>query len=53
VNTDDVIRVITSSGGGWGDPKARDPEQVNADVKNGYLTAEQAQDIYGVTVNGG
>ncbi|MEM6610290.1 MAG: hydantoinase B/oxoprolinase family protein [Pseudomonadota bacterium] len=43
----DVIRVITGNGGGYGDPKARDPEAVALDVKNGLLSAERAREIYG------
>ena len=50
VNTDDVIRVVTSCGAGFGDPKKRDPEKVKADVKNGLLTPERAKKVYGVTV---
>lgn len=47
VNTDDVIRVITSCGAGYGDPKKRDRSKVAADIKNGILTAERAKEIYG------
>ncbi|MZR14560.1 hydantoinase B/oxoprolinase family protein [Maritimibacter sp. DP07] len=50
LTTDDVVRVITSSGAGYGDPKARDPEAVRRDVKNGLITAERAATIHGVTV---
>jgi N-methylhydantoinase B len=48
VNRDDVIRVITSCGGGYGDPKKRDAEKIKADIKNELLTLERAQEIYGV-----
>lgn len=48
VNRDDVIRVITSCGGGYGDPKKRDVEKIKADIKNELLTLERAQKIYGV-----
>ena len=48
VNRDDVIRVITSCGGGYGDPKKRDAEKIKADIKNELLTLERAQKIYGV-----
>lgn len=50
LTTDDVVRVITSSGAGYGDPKARDPEAVRRDVKQGLMTAERAAEIHGVTV---
>jgi N-methylhydantoinase B len=48
LTTDDVVRVITSSGAGYGDPKARDPEAVRADIKNGLITAERAKAVHGV-----
>lgn len=50
LTTDDVVRVITSSGAGYGDPKARDPEAVRRDVQQGLMTAERAAEIHGVTV---
>jgi N-methylhydantoinase B len=45
----DVIRVITGNGGGYGDPKRRDPKRVAEDVKNGLITPERAAEIYGWT----
>ncbi len=47
---DDVIRVVTGNGAGLGDPKKRDPEAVRRDVKNGYISAERAEEIYGVKI---
>ena len=47
---DDVIRVVTGNGGGFGDPKKRDPERVRRDVQNGLISAERAREVYGVTV---
>jgi len=47
VNANDVIRIVTANGGGYGDPKLRDPHLVARDVKNGYLTAERAREVYG------
>ena len=44
----DVVRMTTASGGGWGDPKRRDPELVRADVRNGYITPQQAKQHYGI-----
>jgi len=43
----DVIRVITGNGGGYGDPRRRDPARVAEDVKNGLITREHAAEIYG------
>jgi len=44
---DDVIRVVTSCGAGYGNPKTRDPKAVEMDVKNGLVTPENAREIYG------
>lgn len=44
---DDVIRVITGNGGGYGDPRKRDRAAVAMDVKNGLLTPERAREVYG------
>jgi hypothetical protein len=46
VNKDDVIRIHTASGGGYGDPKKRSSEKVLSDIKNGYVNASQAKTIY-------
>ncbi len=46
LNKDDVIRVMTSTGAGWGDPLKRDPKLVQEDLKNEYITEKQAKDIY-------
>jgi len=47
LNKDDVIRIVTGSGGGFGPPEKRDPEAIRQDIRNGYLTAERAADVYG------
>ena len=46
--TDDVIRVVTGTGGGIGDPKERDPGLVRRDIRDGLLTADRAKEIYGI-----
>jgi len=51
MNKDDVVRMVTCTGGGYGDPKKRDKSRVLDDVKNGYITAEQAARDYGVDVS--
>jgi len=48
----DVVAVSTPGGGGYGDPLAREPELVLADVERGYYTAEQARERYGVVLRG-
>ena len=45
---DDVIRVYTGSGGGYGDPRERDPELVRTDVRNGLISKERAKEVFGV-----
>jgi N-methylhydantoinase B len=46
VNEDDLIRIHTGNGGGYGDPRNRPREQVLADFRNGLVTAEQARSVY-------
>jgi N-methylhydantoinase B len=48
LNTDDVIQIMTGTGAGWGDPKQRDRALLKEDVKNGYVTPEQASRYYGL-----
>jgi len=43
----DTFALRSSGGGGWGDPRRRAREQVLADLHDGYITAEQARDVYG------
>jgi len=44
----DVIRTMTGGGGGFGEPRERDPEDVRRDVRNRHVTPEAARDVYGV-----
>jgi N-methylhydantoinase B/oxoprolinase/acetone carboxylase alpha subunit len=37
----------TAGGGGWGDPRERDPERIAADVADGKVTADAAKELYG------
>jgi N-methylhydantoinase B len=43
-----TARIVTAGGGGWGDPLARDPARVAADVREEYVSIEAARDRYGV-----
>ena len=45
----DVIRIFTANGGGYGDPRQRPREKVREDLKNGYITREQAVEVFGLT----
>lgn len=46
---DDLIKVYTANGGGYGDPKNRPKEKVLNDIRNGYVSKERAAEVYGVT----
>ena len=46
----DIVAVGTPGGGGFGDPHDRDADLVLRDVKRGYYTAEQAQELFGVVL---
>ena len=43
----DVIRFERGGGAGYGDPRERDRAAVEADVRNGYVTPEAAEVVYG------
>jgi N-methylhydantoinase B len=49
----DLARLITGTGGGYGNPFERPVERVQDDVKNGYITLEQAKQLYGLTIDPG
>lgn len=44
---DDVVRIVTGRGGGWGPPAERPREAVAADLADGYITADEAREVYG------
>jgi len=46
----DRLIVEMPGGGGYGDPRTRDPERVADDVLNGLVTVDQARDDYAVVV---
>ncbi len=47
----DVVIIDAAGGGGYGDPLERDPEMVERDVLEGYVTLERAREDYGVVIN--
>jgi len=47
----DVYTIYSAGGGGWGDPKKRDPELVRQDVINGIVSIESAKKDYGVVID--
>lgn len=50
VRAGDIARILSGGGGGYGDPFARDPQAVAADVRLGYVSIEAARRDYGVVV---
>jgi N-methylhydantoinase B len=43
----DVVELRTPGGGGYGDPKARERENVARDVRLGYVSKGEAEEVYG------
>tara|TARA_A100001391_G_scaffold152843_1_gene110609 strand:- start:1936 stop:3615 length:1680 start_codon:yes stop_codon:yes gene_type:complete len=44
---DEVIRIYTATGGGFGDPAKRPREALERDLRNGFVTPDQAEEHYG------
>jgi N-methylhydantoinase B len=47
----DVVSLETPGGGGLGTPAERDPQRVLSDVRNGYVTQQQAWQVYRVAID--
>lgn len=47
----DVFSMRAAGGGGHGDPFERDPARVLADVVDGYVSVENARELYGVVID--
>ncbi|MBI3967198.1 MAG: hydantoinase B/oxoprolinase family protein, partial [Chloroflexi bacterium] len=45
--TTETLTLRLPGGGGYGDPRRRDPALVEWDLKNGYVTPEAAREVYG------
>lgn len=45
-----VVRVVTTGGGGWGDPLEREPEWVLRDVVQAKVSVAAARESYGVVI---
>ncbi len=45
--------LYSSGGGGWGDPRRRDPSRVARDVKDEIVSVTAARELYGVAVDAG
>jgi N-methylhydantoinase B len=49
----EVATIVTATGGGWGEPHERPVVEVVEDVKDGYVSLEQAERDYGVVLDPG
>jgi N-methylhydantoinase B len=47
----EVIRLWSGGGGGWGDPLRRAPDAVREDVAAGLVSPERARSVYGVAID--
>ncbi len=47
----DRVTIDAAGGGGHGDPLEREPEMVERDVAEGYVSIERAREDYGVAIN--
>ena len=43
----DTLIIRTPGGGGYGDPRERNPEQIKEDLLNGLISPETARELYG------
>jgi len=53
VQSGDRIVAIGTGGGGYGNPKHRSTERVLKDYRDGVITTERAENVYGVVINEG
>ena len=44
----DIVKVVTATGGGYGEPRRRTRDKILEDLKNGYISAERAKEVYGI-----
>ncbi|MFL6797886.1 MAG: hydantoinase B/oxoprolinase family protein [Xanthobacteraceae bacterium] len=47
----DAFKIRSGGGGGYGDPLQRPLHEVQADVRQGYVTVQTAADLYGVVID--
>jgi N-methylhydantoinase B len=53
LESDDLLLMESSGGGGFGDPLERDPALVLADLGEGYVTPAVAEAVYGIVLASG
>ena len=49
IKNGDRVSLATPGGGGWGDPRQRDPELLQHDLDEGWVSSSAARDDYGQT----
>jgi len=47
----DLVRLVTGTGGGYGDPRERDPDLVRADLRDEIITPREAVEVYGLAAH--
>jgi len=50
LNPGDAITLLAGGGGGFGRPEERDPDKVAHDVRQGYVSATVARQVYRVAL---
>jgi N-methylhydantoinase B len=48
----ETLELVSSGGGGYGNPLSRDPERVANDVRFGFVSRDAAENVYGVVLKG-
>lgn len=46
-----TLRSASPGGGGWGEPRQREPRRVLRDIRDGVVSREAGEEIYGVTLS--
>jgi N-methylhydantoinase B len=49
----DTVHIVSPGGGGYGEPLDRDAELVRKDVSDGFVSPEEAFNVYGLVLEGG
>jgi N-methylhydantoinase B len=46
LDSGDVVRLVTATGGGWGNPQERSDKDLANDLKNGFVTPSQVRSFF-------
>lgn len=47
LNRGDTVKLVTPSGGGYGNPHDRDKSKIETDIKNEFYNLEEAKEVFG------